>query len=72
MGASFRWHVNYYGGTVSVLDGTGDGGSGGGTGGGGSLRLCNTTSTDYYWYYPDTGQVEYRYSDSSMSCESMY
>lgn len=72
MDAYYHWEINYYGGTVTSINGTGDGSGGGGTGGGESLRLCSTTRTDYYWYYPDTGQVEYRYSDSSTSCETMY
>ena len=33
---------------------TGDGGSGSGGSGG-----CFTVATDHYWYYPDTGELEY-------------
>ena len=34
-----------------------------------TLHTCYTATTDYYWYYPDTGTYEYRYSDESTWCE---
>jgi hypothetical protein len=43
------------------------GGSGGS--GGGSTVVCYTIITDHYWYYPDTGDYEYRYSTSETYCE---
>lgn len=45
----------------------------GGGGGGGPTngQVCTTIRTDYYWYYPDTGQWEYRYSDETTSCTTM-
>lgn len=59
--------------------GSGGGGGAGGitpdctpTDGGGGMRIpmqrCTTTQTDYYWYYPDTGQTEYRYSETTTTC----
>lgn len=46
------------------------GDSGGGGGGAPETRLtCYTVRIDHYWYYPDTGRVEYRYSDTYTWCE---
>jgi hypothetical protein len=36
---------------------------------GGTVR-CWTLQIDHYWYYPDTGQVEYRYSETYTWCEN--
>lgn len=41
---------------------------GGGTQDGGSMN-CWTIRIDHYWYYPDSGRVEYRYSTTSTWCE---
>jgi hypothetical protein len=46
-------------------DGDGPGGPGDG---GGTLR-CYTVQIDHYWYYPDTGATEYRYSELYTWCE---
>lgn len=48
----------------------GDGGGGGGGGGGGMWR-CYTVTIDHYWYYPDTGRIEYRYTDEYTWCEQV-
>lgn len=48
-----------------------DDGDGGGGGGGGSTWRCYTVTTDHYWYYPDTGEVEYRYTEEYTYCEQM-
>jgi len=40
-----------------------------GSGGGSGSYHCTTTYVDHYWYYPETGQVEYRYTTSSTNCE---
>lgn len=45
-------------------------GDGGGGGGDGMLR-CYTITTTYYWYYPETGELVYRYTETSTWCESM-
>lgn len=42
---------------------------GGGGGGGGGSQTCYTLQIDHYWYYPDTGQIEYRYSSFYQWCE---
>lgn len=42
---------------------------GGGPGEGTTSYTCYTVTTDYYWYYPDTGTYEYRYSEESTYCE---
>jgi uncharacterized membrane protein YgcG len=46
----------------------GGGSDGGGTQEGGTAH-CWTLTVDHYWYYPDTGRVEYRYSESYTWCE---
>lgn len=46
-------------------EGDGPGGPGDG---GGTLR-CYTVQIDHYWYYPDTGATEYRYSEFYTWCE---
>lgn len=38
----------------------------------GGGNYCYTVRTDHYWYYPDTGTVEYRYSTYKEYCESSY
>lgn len=43
---------------------------GGGPGGETQTYTCYTVTTDYYWYYPDTGEYEYRYSEETTWCES--
>jgi hypothetical protein len=45
-----------------------DGADGGGTQEGGTMH-CWTLRIDHYWYYPDTGRVEYRYSETTTWCE---
>jgi hypothetical protein len=47
----------------------GDGGGGGGGGDGGSVWTCYTVTIEHYWYYPDTGQTEYRYTEEQTYCE---
>lgn len=47
-------------------DGDGDGGGGGS---GGSVWRCYTVTIEHYWYYPDTGQIEYRYTEEQTYCE---
>ena len=45
--------------------------TGGGPAPGGETTryTCYTTVTDYYWYYPDTGTYEYRYSEETTWCD---
>jgi hypothetical protein len=43
--------------------------AGGGPGERATRLTCYTVTTDYYWYYPDTGTYEYRYTDESTWCE---
>jgi hypothetical protein len=45
----------------------GCGSSGDGSGGTGET-YCMTVYTDHYWYYPETGRVEYRYTTSEQHC----
>lgn len=47
--------------------------SGGGGGGGdpGSTWRCYTVTIDHYWYYPDTGRIEYRYTEEYSWCEQI-
>lgn len=33
-------------------------------------KTCYTIETDHYWYYPDTGELEYRYTEAYTWCES--
>jgi hypothetical protein len=47
------------------------GGDGGGGGGGGSMWRCYTVTIDHYWYYPDTGRIEYRYTEEYTWCEQI-
>jgi hypothetical protein len=47
---------------------SGGGGGGGGDGGGGMLT-CYTETVYHYWYYPDTGVIEYRYTSEHQWCE---
>jgi hypothetical protein len=42
-------------------------GGGGGTG----MNYCFTITTDYYYYVPSTGAIEYRYSTSETFCTNM-
>jgi hypothetical protein len=42
-----------------------------GGGGGGGGGTCWTLTIDHYWYYPDTGEIEYWYSESYTWCEAM-
>lgn len=46
----------------------GDGGKFGPGGGTGTLH-CYTYSVDHYWYYPDTGEYEYRFTETKTWCE---
>lgn len=47
-----------------------DGGGGGGTGGETPPTYrCYTFTVDHYWYYPETGRVEYRYTTETSWCE---
>lgn len=48
---------------------SGDGAGGGGGGGGGTVLRCYTVTIEHYWYYPDTGQIEYRYTEEQTYCE---
>jgi hypothetical protein len=50
---------------------SGAGGGGGGAGGEGSMMRCYTVTVDHYWYHPDTGTYEYRYSDTTSWCEAI-
>jgi hypothetical protein len=60
-----------HGGTVpgpaTLTTCSGDGGRGGG--GGGTVGRCYTVTIEHYWYYPDTGQIEYRYTEEQTYCE---
>ena len=38
-------------------------------GGEDSGLTCYTIETDHYWYYPDTGEIEYRYTEAYTWCE---
>jgi hypothetical protein len=49
-------------------DQCGGGSPGGGGGSGGGNMTCYTIATDHYWYYPDTGTYEYRYTSYSTHC----
>jgi hypothetical protein len=42
---------------------------GGGGGDGGSVWRCYTVTIDHYYYYPDTGETEYRYTEEYSYCE---
>jgi hypothetical protein len=44
----------------------------GGTGSGDPRETCYTVEIDHYWYYPDTGEVEYRYTEGRRYCEGEY
>ena len=56
--------------TVSAI--CGDAGGGGpGTDPGGSTWRCYTVTIDHYWYYPDTGRIEYRYTEEYSYCEQL-
>jgi hypothetical protein len=44
--------------------------TGSGPGGEPARQTCYTVVTDYYWYYPDTGTYEYRYSEETTWCET--
>lgn len=35
---------------------------------GGGNMTCRTITTEHYWYYPDTGAYEYRYTTSRYEC----
>lgn len=48
---------------------SGDGAGGGVGGGGGTVLRCYTVTIEHYWYYPDTGQIEYRYTEEQTYCE---
>jgi hypothetical protein len=41
---------------------------GGGTPGGGGTMTCVEVFTDHYWYYPSTGQTEYRFTTVEHYC----
>lgn len=56
-------------GSTTLSTCSGDGGGGGGGGDGGSVWTCYTVTIEHYWYYPDTGQVEYRYTEEQIYCE---
>jgi hypothetical protein len=50
----------------------GDAGGGGpGVDPGGSTWRCYTVTIDHYWYYPDTGRIEYRYTEEYSYCEQL-
>ena len=49
---------------------SGDGG-GGGPADGGSTWTCYTVTIEHYWYHPDTGQIEYRYTEQYSYCEQI-
>ena len=38
--------------------------------GGSTTQKCYTLEIDHYWYYPATGKVEYRYTETRTWCES--
>jgi hypothetical protein len=40
----------------------------GGSGSGGGSQTCYTVTTDHYYYYPDTGEVEYVGTDEYSYC----
>jgi len=41
---------------------------GGGASGGGGTMTCVEVFTDHCWYYPSTGQIEYRFTTSEHYC----
>lgn len=47
------------------------GGGGPGVDPGGSTYRCYTVTIDHYWYYPDTGRIEYRYTEEYTWCEQL-
>lgn len=58
--------TNDYVNTTSSCDGGGGGGPGGEIP---STYRCYTFTVDHYWYYPETGAVEYRYTTETTWCE---
>lgn len=38
-------------------------------GGGDSAGTCYLVEIDHYWYYPDTGELEFRYTEAYRWCE---
>lgn len=54
--------------STSTCDSESGSTGGGSTGGGWS---CTTVYFDHYWYYPDTGTYEYRYTSSKTTCTHM-
>lgn len=47
-----------------------DSGGGGGPGGESPpTSRCYTLTVDHYWYYPETGRIEYRYTTETSWCE---
>jgi hypothetical protein len=56
--------------TVSTTCGDAGGGGPGGDPGGSTWR-CYTVTIDHYWYYPDTGRIEYRYTEEYSYCEQL-
>jgi hypothetical protein len=57
--------------TLSTPCGSDGSGGGGGGGDGGSNWRCYTVTIDHYYYYPDTGEVEYRYTEQYSYCEEI-
>jgi len=51
--------------------GPGGGGGPGDPGGGGGMMRCYTYTVDHYWYHPDTGEYEYRYTETKTWCDEM-
>jgi hypothetical protein len=52
--------------TTNSCDGGGGGGPGGETP---PTYRCYTFTVDHYWYYPETGRIEYRYTTETSWCE---
>jgi hypothetical protein len=46
-------------------------GGGGGPDGGSSTWRCYTVTIDHYYYYPDTGEIEYRHTEQYSYCEEI-
>jgi hypothetical protein len=55
--------------SASECDDSGPGGGPGGGGEDGGTMTCYTLTRDHYWYYPDTGEIEYRYTETYTWCE---
>lgn len=66
-----RRRLSVSSGSPKSISSTCEGSSGGGGSGNNDQYSCVTVTEDHYWYYPDTGQVEYRYTTTTTVCNFM-